>query len=197
VARISYTVRFRLDQGKLKTVHDRFGPDGIWAAARDESGHTIRNTLSDPRFSVEDLFGAERQSLETVLSDAISEVFRSDGLVMTAFSLGDVDLGRTGEVIQAATRARYELAREEAETATRVARARNDAEIGTYLTGETRDAALRYREVDVWRELVQVLTDRTLAMPGTVPPAQQPTATPVQPESRPALVEPGPATEEL
>jgi hypothetical protein len=178
-------------------VHDRFGPDGIWAAARDESARTIRNTLSDPQFSVEDLFGTERQSLETVLADVISAAFGSDGFVMTAFSLGDIDLGRTGEVIAATTRAHYELAREQAETATRIARARNDAEIGTYLTGETRDAALRYREVDVWRELVQVLADRSLALPGAVPATQPQAPAPAPPESRPALIEQAPASEEL
>jgi hypothetical protein len=166
VARVSFTVRFRLDQGRLKTVHNRFGPDGVWAAVRDECERTIRSTLSDPRFSVEDLFGAARESLATALSDALQVAFDADGLVLTAFSLGDVDLGHTGEVIQATARASYELAREEAETATRIARARNDAELGTYLTGEARDAALRYREVDVWRELVQILADRSLAVPG-------------------------------
>jgi regulator of protease activity HflC (stomatin/prohibitin superfamily) len=195
VARIAYTVRFRLDQRRLTTVHNRFGPDGIWAAVRDQSARTIRELLSDPRFSVEDVFGTARQSLESELTDALTATFESDGFVMTAFSLGDVELGRTGEVIQATTRARYELAREEAETETRLARARNDAEIGTYLTGESRDAALRYREVDVWRELVQVLADRSLALPAPAHP--QPSPPPTEPESRPALIEHAPAAEEL
>jgi regulator of protease activity HflC (stomatin/prohibitin superfamily) len=177
VARISYTVRFRLDQGRLKTVHNRFGPDGIWAAVRDESDRTIRNALGDPRFSVEDVFGAARDALSTALAEHLQTAFDADGFVLTAFSLGDVDLGRTGEVIQATARANYELAREEAENATRLARARNDAELGNYLTGEASDTALRYREVDVWRELVQILADRSLAVAGpgrgAMPPGVQ------------------------
>jgi hypothetical protein len=166
---------------------------------RDESARTIRSILSDPQFSVDDVFGTARQSLETVLSDAVSTAFEPDGFVMTAFSLGDVDLGRTGEVIQATSRARHELAREEAETDIRVARVRNDSAMGEYLTGESLDAALRYREVDVWRDLLQVLADRALALPGPVgPPASTPAPTSAAPptESRPALIEPAPAAEE-
>jgi len=80
-----------------------------------------------------------------------------------------------------------------------VARAQNDAEIGTYLTGESRDAALRYREVDVWRELVQVLADRSLAVAG---PSGQPATAQLAPaapppETRPSLVEPSAAEEQL
>jgi regulator of protease activity HflC (stomatin/prohibitin superfamily) len=166
VARISYTVRFRLDRARLATVHNRFGPNGIWAAVRDESDRTIRNALGDPRFSVEDVFGSARDALATALAEELQRAFDDDGFVLTAFGLGDVDLGRTGEVIQATARAHYELAREQAENATRLVRARNDAEVGNCLTGESSDAALRYREVDVWRELVQILADRSLAVAG-------------------------------
>jgi regulator of protease activity HflC (stomatin/prohibitin superfamily) len=205
-ARISYTVRFRLDQGQLKTVHDRFGPEGIWAVARDESARTIRNALADPGYTVDDLFGTARHELETQLGEAVREAFRSDGLVLTTFSLGDVDLGRTGDVIQATTRARFDLAREEAESATRVARARNDADLGTYLTGDARDAVLRYREVDVWRELVQSMADRSLVPPGlpyrppsaTSPSNADPAAAAAagEQDGRPAIVEPSSAADE-
>jgi regulator of protease activity HflC (stomatin/prohibitin superfamily) len=190
VARISYTVRFRLDRDRLRTVHERFGPDGVWAAVRDESDRTFRNELSDPRFSIEDLFGSARDETARVLSDALQRTFDADGFVVTSFGLGDVDLGRTGEVIQATTRANYELAREQAESETRLARARNDAELGNYLTGEASDTALRYREVDVWRELVQILADRSLAvggpgrvgLPNGAPLADGPAAAPAEPE---------------
>ena len=48
---------------------------------------------------------------------------------------------------------RLELQREEAEVAMRVARARIDAELGPYIDRATSDAALRYREVDSWRDI--------------------------------------------
>jgi hypothetical protein len=76
-----------------------------------------------------------------------------------------VDLGRAGELIQAAVRARLELAREEAEAATRIARVRHDAELAPYLAG-VGEAALRYRQTDVWRDLVQRSEAMTVAVPG-------------------------------
>ena len=82
----------------------------------------------------------------------MSAALAGDGFVVTMFHLGDLDLGRTGEVIDAAARAGMELQREEAEAAMRVARARIDAELKPYVTEE---AALRYREVDSWRDLAQ------------------------------------------
>ena len=67
--------------------------------------------------------------------------------------LGAVDLGRTGEVIQATVRARYELERERAEAATRTARALNDADLQKQMSTPS-DDAWRYRETDLWRDLV-------------------------------------------
>ena len=68
--------------------------------------------------------------------------------------LGPVDLGRTGEVIQATVRAGFELTLEKAEAATRLARAHNDGELEQQITS-LREGAWRYRETDLWRELVQ------------------------------------------
>ena len=81
------------------------------------------------------------------------------GFEMTLFGLGDLDLGRTGEVIQATVRARHDLEREEAEAGARLARARIDAELEPYYASTSTDAALRYREVDVWRELASAQPD--------------------------------------
>jgi hypothetical protein len=33
-AQLSYTLRCQLDTGKLKDVHNQFGPEGLWAALR-------------------------------------------------------------------------------------------------------------------------------------------------------------------
>jgi hypothetical protein len=148
-----YTVRFRLDKERLPEIHTRFGPDGIWAAVRDETSRTLRESLGDARLGVDELFGPSRLTMEAELTAAMSEALSSMGLVVTMFSLGDLDLGRAGEVIQATVRARLELAREEAEAAMRIARARIDSELGPFVDMATAEAALRYREVDSWREL--------------------------------------------
>ena len=67
-------------------------------------------------------------------------------------------------VIQSTVRARLELAREEAEAAVRLARARIDAELEPYLASLP-EAALRYREVDVWRDLVHARADQIVPVP--------------------------------
>jgi hypothetical protein len=81
------------------------------------------------------------------------------------FVLDDLDLGRTGDVIQSTVRARLELECEQAESAVRLARAKIDAELEPYLATLS-DAALRYREVDVWRDLVHAQPERALPAPG-------------------------------
>ena len=153
VVGVGYTIRFRLDQSQLPAIHTRFGPEGIWAAIRDESARTLRDALVDARFGVDDLFGPSRRSMETELTAAITAALSPMGLVVTMFNLGDLDLGRAGDVIQATVRARLELEREEAETAMRIARARVDAQVGPLVDMATAEAAMRYREVDAWREL--------------------------------------------
>jgi regulator of protease activity HflC (stomatin/prohibitin superfamily) len=189
---VGYTVRFRLDPTQLRGVHERFSPDGLWAAVRDQTSRTIRASLSQSEVGIDDLFGPARQSLESDLGAAVGETLAADGFETTLFCLGDLDLGRTGEVIQATVRARHELAREEAEAATRLARVRIDAELEPYLANVASSAALRYREVDVWRELAQTQGERaSVAAPGTPrspsgtggPPAEPepPTPAPAEP----------------
>jgi hypothetical protein len=150
---LSFTVRFVLVPEQLRTVHERFGPNGIFGIVRDESHRAVRNTLGDPSFGVDSLFGPARDACQTQLAEAISAALESDGIRLTAFSLSTVDLGRTGEVIGATVRARYELDRETAEAATRLARALNDAELEQKLTAPS-EAGWRYRETDLWRDLV-------------------------------------------
>jgi regulator of protease activity HflC (stomatin/prohibitin superfamily) len=165
---VSYTVRFRLDPTRLRSVHERFGGQGIWAAVRDRSGASVRARLCEAEVGVEDLFGAARHALEAELATRLRADLADDGLDVVLFSLGDTDLGRTGEVIQAAARARYELAREDAEAETRRARARNDAELEVLTGGASMDAALRYREVDAWRDVAQVLVERSGMLPSPI-----------------------------
>jgi hypothetical protein len=154
VVAVGYTVRFRLDVTMIKVIHTRFGTEGIWAAVRDESSRTLRDALGDARFGIDDLFGPARRTMETELSAAMAAGLAPSGLVVTMFNLGDLDLGRAGDAIQATVRARLELQREEAEAAMRMARARIDAELAPYIDPATSAAALRYREVDSWRDVV-------------------------------------------
>jgi regulator of protease activity HflC (stomatin/prohibitin superfamily) len=152
---MAYTLRFRIDESYLKMVHERFGPDGLWSAVRDSSARAVRNAMLDGEFRIEDLVGEARRTVEQRLAEDVSTALAADGFLETAFFLGDLDLGRSGEVIEATARARLELEREQAEAAMRLARARIDAELAPYLAAAATDAALRYREVDSWRELAR------------------------------------------
>ena len=148
------TVRFRLTPEQLRLVHERFGPKGFFGIVRDESSRAVITTLGATEVGIDSLFGPARGKCEELLRSAADSALAADGIELTSLLLGPVDLGRTGEVIQATVRARYELEREQAEAATRMARALNDADLQQHLT-DSSDAAWRYRETDLWRELVQ------------------------------------------
>jgi regulator of protease activity HflC (stomatin/prohibitin superfamily) len=164
-ATIGYTVRFRLDTTRLRSVHERFGPEGFWNAVRDVSGRALRHRLGESDVGVDDLFGDRRNALEAQVGEVVEEALNADGMIVTMFMIGDVDLGRTGDVIQSTVRARLELEREQAESGVRMARAKIDSELEPLLATLS-DAALRYREVDVWRDLVFSQPERALPAPG-------------------------------
>src|SRR4051812_9653924 len=166
---LSYTVRFRLDPDALKQIHERFGTAGIWSAIRDTSARSLRATLSDPGVGIDDLFGESRNQLETRLSEPVATSLSDDGFVLTAFSIGDVDLGRSGEVIQATVRARLELQRELAEAATRRAEVEADLQLLPVLGDASMERALRYREVGMWREFVQSPAPAVVVSPNRRP----------------------------
>jgi hypothetical protein len=154
LADVAYTVRYAIIPERLRTVHERFGPEGVHGLVRDESGRAISRALSDPAVTVQTLFGTARSDTETRLAEAVAAALEEHGIRVTGFVLGPVDLGRTGEVIQATVRAAFELALEEAEAATRIARAQNDGRLEQEIT-TLREDAWRYRESDLWRDLVQ------------------------------------------
>ena len=160
-ATIGYTVRFQLDTTHLRSVHERFGPDGFWIAVRDITARALRHRMGDSDVGVDDLFGDRRNALEEQIGAELAAALQDDGMVVKMFMLGDVDLGRTGDVIQSTARARLELEREQAESTVRVARARIDADLEPYLATLS-DAALRYREVDMWRDLAYSQQERAL-----------------------------------
>jgi regulator of protease activity HflC (stomatin/prohibitin superfamily) len=164
-ATLGYTVRFRLDESRLRMVHERFGADGIWTAVRDISGRAVRMRLGGSDVGIDQLMGSALTTLEQEIGTSVGETLGEDGMIVTMFAIGDIELGRTGAVIQSTVRARLELEREEAEAAVRTARARIDAELEPYLASVP-EAALRYREVDVWRDLVHARPDRVIPVPG-------------------------------
>jgi regulator of protease activity HflC (stomatin/prohibitin superfamily) len=148
---VSYTVRFRLDTDELRVVHERFGRDGIWGAVRDVTDQTLRSALVDT--DVDDVFGVSRDALQTRLTETVKVALEPLGFVVTLVSLGAIDLGRTGETIEATSRARHELSREQAETNLRLTRVRTDVEVAAVVGDAGADAALRYRELDLWRDV--------------------------------------------
>jgi regulator of protease activity HflC (stomatin/prohibitin superfamily) len=162
-ATICLTVRFRLIPDQLRRVHERFGPQGIFGIVRDETTRAVASTLGDPELGVASLFGPARDACQYRLLTDIGAALEADGIEVTVVVLGTVDLGRTGEVIQATVRARYELEREQAEAATRTVRAMNDADLQVKLSAPS-DEAWRYRETDVWRDLVQQAQALNLAL---------------------------------
>jgi regulator of protease activity HflC (stomatin/prohibitin superfamily) len=166
---LSYTLRFRLDPDALKRIHERFGTGGIWSAVRDTSAQSLRATLSDPGVGIDDLFGESRNQLEARLSESVATSLSDDGFALTAFSIGDVDLGRSGEVIQATVRARLELQRELAEAATRRAEVEADLQLLPVLGDASMERALRYREVGMWREFVQSPAPAVVVSPNRRP----------------------------
>jgi len=168
---LSMTVRFRLTPEQLRLVHERFGPKGFFGIVRDESSRAVITTLGATEVGIDSLFGPARGKCEELLRSAADSALAADGIELTSLLLGPVDLGRTGEVIQATVRARYELEREQAEAATRMARALNDADLQQHMTSSS-DDAWRYRETDLWRDLVQRTNDLQVALragPGQAP----------------------------
>jgi len=153
LATVAYTVRFRLQVDDLRRVHERFGPDGIYGIVRDQSCRSVITALGDRSVGVEDLFGPAREKCQEAVAAAVEAALGEVGIVLAGFVLGAVDLGRTGEVIQATARARHELDQEQAEAATRAARAVNDADLQA--RGGPATEAWRYRENDLLLDLAQ------------------------------------------
>jgi len=161
---VSYTVRFRLETDQLRLVHERFGTSGYWSAVRDDSAAALAAVLAEPDVTLDSIYPGERAALEVRLKDRVAVALADDGMILTDFTLGAVDLGRSGETVQATLRSRLELAREEAGAALQSLRVRHDAELAPYLT-EVGDTALRYRETEVWRDLLYRPESLRLSVP--------------------------------
>jgi hypothetical protein len=147
------TVRFRIIPEQLKLVHERFGPKGIFGIVRDETSRAVITTLGAHETRIDNLFGPALHESEERLRKVLNPVLGAEGIELTSLLLGPVDLGQTGDVIAATVRAHYELEREQAEAATRMVLALNDAKLQEQMTSPI-DDAWRYRETDLWCELV-------------------------------------------
>lgn len=192
---VAYTVRYRLLANSLRTVHVRFGPGGIAGIVRDESAATVTSVLGRAEVGVDDLFTEARELLQQAVAEQLAEALREDGLELVAFRIRSVDLGRTGDTIQATTRARHELAAEKANAITRAAQLEHDRALAEQ-AGTTGAMPWRYRETELWRELVlrREMLNVTLPgvsarppgadlLPATAPPPESETAPLPEPES--------------
>lgn len=168
-ARLDVTVRFRLAPDRIRLIHERFGPGGIFAIVRDRCVGSIARSLGQEDVGVDDLFGERREARWQTVADDLSRALDQDGIEVIAVVLVAVDLGRTGEVIAAASRAPAELAAEQAAAATRLAQASNDAELE-----QLGAPSWRYRETDLWRELVLRRDLLNVALQGGPRPADPP-----------------------
>jgi regulator of protease activity HflC (stomatin/prohibitin superfamily) len=153
-AELSYTVRCQLDTARLKDVHDLYGPEGIWAALRDTTRRALLGEIGAGGLSIDDGFGDRFTALERRLAAALDTALGEVGFRLKMFSLRELDLGETGEVIQDIVRADVELHREQAFAKVRAARLENDAAVGSLLEGIDGDLLLRYRQIEAWRDLL-------------------------------------------
>ena len=153
-ATLSYTVRCQLDPTQLREVHDQFGPEGIWSALRDTTRSSLIAEAGADEVSVDDAFGDRFSALEKRFETALAAALGSIGFELKMFNLREIDLGETGEIIQATLRADAELEREQAMARIRQARLENDTAMAELAAGIDGDVLLRYRQLESWREIL-------------------------------------------
>lgn len=136
-ATVRYTVRFRIDPDHLKDVHQRFGPDGLWAVVRDTTDRAIALALTDEARGINDVFGQARAELAGHLASVAGAALESEGFRLTMFHLADVDLAGTGATIQDTIRARY------------------DAELAAAVADLPVNTVREYQEADLWRQIAR------------------------------------------
>ena len=154
VADVSFTVRCQLDTTKLKDVHNQFGPEGLWTALRDTTRSCLLTETSKGSISVDDVFGDGFSKLEERFSHALGTALGAAGFELKLFSLRSIDLGETGEVIQATVRAEAELEREQAMAKVRKVRLENDVAMQDLAGDVDADVMLRYRQLEAWRDIL-------------------------------------------
>jgi regulator of protease activity HflC (stomatin/prohibitin superfamily) len=164
VGTVGFTLRFRLDPDRLGDVHTNVGAAGIKPLVRDVSARAVGEALREDGITAADLFGARRSALEARIEAHLREVLDEQGLVVTMFSIREIDLGRLGDVIQETVAATAELEREAALTQVREARARNEAALDE-LVRDASPALLRYLQIDAARRFTDKWDGRTTTLP--------------------------------
>ena len=111
--------------------------------------------------SIDDAFGDRFTALETAPGRRRSgRHSASIGFELKMFSLREIDLGETGEIIQSTLRADAELEREQAMVKVRQARLENDTAMGELAASIDGDVLLRYRQLESWRDILAALGRR-------------------------------------
>ena len=176
-ATVLYTIRFRIRPDDLRAIHERIGPDGIKGAIRDRSRQVLLDAFAEPGLEYLDTFAERRTALQSRLNAALETALRGDGFDVALFSLRDVGLGEVGEMLQDAIRRRAELDREAAAAAVRRARVRSDADANAEIAEGATEEVLRYRQIELGRELVERWDGRG-PMPGSIGAAARSAAPP-------------------
>lgn len=153
-ATLSFTVRCRLRRKQVQEVHDRFGPEGIWSVLRDTTRRSVITAAADDSIDLDAAFGTGFAAAEQHLAEAVDRALSEIGFEMTMFNLRRVDLGQTGDVIQATRRAEVELDLERALADLRRARIEHDNDLQPLLASIGDDHLLRYRQLEAWRDLL-------------------------------------------
>jgi regulator of protease activity HflC (stomatin/prohibitin superfamily) len=170
-ARVAITVRAKIDPAHLKLVHERFGAFGLWSALRDATERSVRVVLAGASVRAEDFHGLGLVTVEERVRAGLDAELEQMGFLLVSCTLGHVDLGRAGEAIEAAARARFELEREKADAALRTLKAKADAKL-IAANPALADAPLRYREIEAWRDVLAAV-DRGEAFVPSTPPSTQ------------------------
>lgn len=178
-ARVSFVLRYRIDPDHLHRVHEYIGPNGIQDLARDYAGQTIVEYLSNAQVELPDLYGSKRRELERLVGEHLTTRLAERGIIVAMFGIRDVDLGLLGQVLQDTRRARLELERESARAEVRRARIANEITQAQALGDTLDDTALRYLQIEAWREYVDRWDGRgqlPLVFPGVGDQAPRPSA---------------------
>jgi regulator of protease activity HflC (stomatin/prohibitin superfamily) len=154
-ASVQYTIRFRIRTDGLGEVHDRVGPDGIKRLVRDHSRQIIIDEMRSQKYGIDHAFGPQRDELESALSERLTAALHLDGFELIMFSLRHIDLGAVGDVIAATVRATAELDLERAVAQVRALRADNEAATFEQLDASLTDTVVRYRQIELGREVLQ------------------------------------------
>ena len=113
-AEVSYTVRCQLVRDKVHDIHESYGPEGIWSVLRDVSRRTVIIEAAGSGTTIGNVLGDGYGELERRVAAALTDALAEVGFELKLFSLRNVDLGVTGEIVQDTIRAGAELEREQA-----------------------------------------------------------------------------------